>query len=101
MKTVNELRLMTANGLQLTTEIRYIEVPGGYIPERYNITSPDGKIDDMFEVKFTDIDGYVLPMSMLRTIRRPGLQEDLEVFFKEYQINQPISAEIQSRLKQQ
>ncbi len=35
---------------------------------------------------------------MLRVIRHPELQEKLEVFFKEYQVNQPIPEDIQPRL---
>lgn len=99
--TVSELSIVVGNGLQLIVEIRYIEVAGGYIPERFQITSPDGKIDDLFEIKFTEVDGYLLPASMLRIIRRPELQENLEVFFKNYQVNQPIPGDIQTRLKSQ
>ncbi len=99
--TVNELSIATDNGLQLTVEIRYLKVVGGYIPERFQITSPDGKIDDLFEVTLTEIDNSVLPTSMLRTIRRPNLQETLEVLFKGYQINQPVPEDIQTRLKSQ
>jgi len=97
--TVRELALLADNGLQLTVEIRYQEVTGGLIPERFQITSPDGKIDDSFEVKFIEVDNFFLPASMLRVIQRPELQEKLEVFFKDYQVNQPISEDIQTRLK--
>jgi hypothetical protein len=98
--TVNELLITVDNGLQLTVEIRYLEVVGGYIPERFQITSPDGKVEDIFETTLAEVDNFVLPTSMLRTIRRPQLQEKLEVFFKDYQINQPISEDIQTRLKE-
>jgi hypothetical protein len=97
--TVNELSIAVDNGLQLTVEIRYLEVPGGHIPERFQITSPDGKVEDIFEVTLSEIDDFVLPKSMLRTIRRPELQEKLEVFFEDYQINQPIPEDIKARLK--
>lgn len=99
--TISELGLITDNGLQLTLEIRYIEVAGGHIPERFRITSPDGKVDDSFEVKFTEVESFILPASMQRIIRRPELQEDLEVFFKNYQVNQPIPEDIQTRLESQ
>jgi len=99
--TVSELLITTADGLRLSLEIRYITVTGGQTPERFQITSPDGKIDERFEVKFTEVDGYQLPASMLRVIRRPDLQEELEVLFKNYQVNQPIPEDIQSRLKGQ
>lgn len=99
--TISELGLIADNGLQLTVEIRYLKVAGGYIPERFRITSPDGKVDDLFEVEFTEVDSYLLPTSMLRTIRRPELQEELKVFFKNYQVNQPITEDIQARLKKQ
>ena len=97
--TVQELSLVADSGLQLTLEIHYIEVTGGLIPERFQITSPDGKIDDSFEVKFVEVNSFLLPVSMLRVIQRPDLQEKLEVFFKDYQVNQPISEDIQTRLK--
>ncbi len=99
--TVRELALVADNGLQLTMEIRYLEVAGGHIPERFQITSPDGKVDDSFEVKFIEVDNFLLPASMLRVIRRPELQEKLEVFFKDYQVNMPIPEDIQTQLKNQ
>ena len=99
--TVNEMSLTVEGGLQLTVEIRYLEVTGGHIPERFQITSPDGKVEDIFEATLTEVDNFVLPTSMLRTINRPELQEKLEVFFKDYQLNQPIPEDIQTRLKGQ
>jgi hypothetical protein len=99
--TVNELSISVEDGLQLTVEIRYLEVTGGYIPERFQITSPDGKVEDIFEATLAEVDNFVLPTSMLRTINRPELQETLEVFFKGYQLNQPIPEDIQTRLKAQ
>ncbi len=99
--TVNELGVVADNGLRLSVEIRYLKVAGGYLPERFQVTSPDGKVDDLFEVKFTEVGNYLLPASMLRIIRRPELQENLEVFFKDYQVNQPIPEDIQTRLKNQ
>ncbi len=96
--TVNEMSLTVEGGLQLTVEIRYLEVTGGHLPERFQITSPDGKVEDVFEVTLAEIDNFVLPLSMLRTINRPELQEKLEVFFKDYQLNQPIPEDIQTRL---
>jgi len=97
--TVNEMSLTVEGGLQLTVEIRYLEVTGGYIPERFQITSPDGKVEDIFEATLAEVDNFVLPTSMLRTINRPELQETLEVFFKDYQLNQPIPEDIRTRLK--
>ncbi len=97
--TVNEMSLTVEGGLQLTVEIRYLEVTGGHIPERFQITSPDGKVEDIFEATLEEVDNFVLPTSMLRTINRPELQEKLEVFFKDYQLNQPIPEDIQNRLK--
>ena len=96
--TVNELSIVAEDKLQLIVEIRYIEVADGHIPERFKVTSPDGKVDDLFEIQFAAIDGFRLPSRMLRTIRRPGLQEELEVQFKNYRINQPIPLNIQDRL---
>jgi hypothetical protein len=70
-----------------------------HIPERFQITSPDGKVEDIFEATLAEVDNFVLPTSMLRTINRPELQETLEVFFKDYQLNQPIPEDIRTRLK--
>lgn len=99
--TIDELAIVTADGLQLSVEVRYRQVAGGAIPERFRITSPDGKVDDLFTVTFTEVAGYTLPASMRRVIQRPDLQDDLEVFFKDYQVNQPIPADIQARLRGQ
>jgi len=96
--TVNELSIVAEDKLRLIVEIRYIEVANGHIPERFKVTSPDGKVDDLFEIQFTAIDGLLLPSRVLSTMRRPGLQEDLEVLFKNYRINQPIPLDIQDRL---
>jgi hypothetical protein len=97
--TVSEMSLSVEGGLQLTVEIRYREVAGGHLPERFQITSPDGKVEDIFKATLAEVGNFVLPTSMLRTINRPELQETLEVFFKDYQLNQPIPEDIQNRLK--
>jgi hypothetical protein len=98
-RTVGELRMVTERGLHLMMEIRYVEVPGGHIPERFLITSPDGKVDDRIEVKFVEVNGFTLPASMLHVIRRPELQKSVEVFFKNYHVNEPVPEDIQARLK--
>ena len=97
-ETVSELHIVADDGMQLTVEIRYIEVPGGYVPERIKVTSPDGKIDDLFETVFSDVDGYLLPSSTQRTIRRPDLMDNTQVIFKNYRVNQQIPADLQDRL---
>ena len=99
--TLSELSIVADNGLQLTVEIRYLAVAGGHIPERFMITSPDGNIEDSFEVRFLEIDNFLLPASMLRVIHRPELKEELEIVFKNYQVNQPIPEDIQTRLNSQ
>ena len=43
----------------------------------------------------------MLPASMLRIIRRPELQEELNVFFKNYRINQPVTEALKARLEEQ
>ena len=99
--TISEIKIATTDGLILTVEIRYVEVAGGYIPERYQVTSPDGKVDDSFTVTFLEVDGFTLPSTMLRKIRRPNLNEDLEIIFRGYQVNKPISDELKARLASQ
>jgi hypothetical protein len=98
-RTIGELRIVTDSGLHLLMEIRYVEVPGGHIPERFQITSPDGKVDERLEVKFTEVEGFSLPASMLHVIRRSERQESLQVFFKNYHVNGPVPEDIQARLQ--
>lgn len=98
-KTVSELQVARGDGLRLAAEIRYVAVAGGYLPERFKITSPDGKIDDLFEIKFTEFDGYLLPGRMLRSNRSPGREENLEVLFKDFQVNQPVPERLKERLE--
>lgn len=96
--TVSELLIASVEAPPLTVEIRYLAVQGGHIPQRFTITSPDGTIDDLFDVTFTEVAGYRLPASMLRVIHRPELDERLEVFFKNYQVNKPVPDDIKMRL---
>lgn len=98
--TVTELDVTTADGTTLTVEFRYRTVPGGHLPERIHTTSPDGRIDDLFEVTFAETGGFILPLRMVRTLRRPDLTDDLDVSFNNYRINQPLPEEIRIRLDQ-
>lgn len=97
--TVQEVGLLTADGLKLTVEMRYDEIPGGFLPERVKITSPDGRIDDLFEVAYKEVDGFVLPAKFTQKTRRPGLHGDLVVAFEDYRINETFPADIQARLE--
>ncbi len=99
-QTIGEMTVATEAGLVLSVEIRYLEVTNGYLPNRIQITSPDGKIDDLFEVQFTKVADFLLPATMQRTTRRPDLQDDLKITFKNYQINQPAAEIIRNRLAQ-
>jgi hypothetical protein len=97
-RTISEMTLTTADKLLSTTEIRCKAIAGGFLPERFRATSPDGQIDDLFEISFFTIDGYQLPSHLVRTIRRPDLQDDLDVTFKDYHVNQPLSERIRAQL---
>ncbi len=99
-KVVNEMMIFLADGRKLIVEMRYFDAPGGRLPERIKVTSPDGKIDDLFEVQFTKISGFYLPKSMRRILRRPDIQEDIEIHFRNYRINQPIPEAIRARAAQ-
>lgn len=99
--TVSEIQVVSDSGLHLTAEIRYIAVTNGYLPERLKITSPDGAIDDLFEIKFSEIDGYFLPTTMQRSNRSPGHEQDLKVVFKNLRVNQPVPDDIKAHLEQQ
>ncbi len=97
--TVNEMAAITADGLQLTAEFRYRAVDTGMLAERIRITSPDGRVDELYEVEFTMVEGYSLPATMTLTIRRPEIQDQLEMHFRDYRINQPLPVEVQRRMR--
>lgn len=99
--TVQELGLLTAEGLKLTTEMRYAEVSGGYLPERVKITSLDGSIDDNLEIIYGKIEGFDLPVKFSRSVRRPGERGELLVTFEDFTVNQPFPQEIRDRFEQQ
>mgnify|MGYP001181025360 CR=1 FL=1 len=96
--SITELTVLTAGQLKLTAEIRYRQIASGYLPERVRVTSPDGSIDDLLEVSFTEAGGFQLPSRMVRTIRRPDLSDDLDVTFSNYLINQPLPEQIHQQL---
>lgn len=95
-RTIHELTVQTGTGELLLAEFRYQPTAGGMVPERVRVTSPDGKVDDRLEITFTEVDGYLLPAKTVRRLNRPGLQDDLEVIFSDYRINQPFPAEIET-----
>lgn len=99
-KSVNELTIILADGRKLTVEIRYFDAPGGKLPVRFQVTSPDGQIDDLFEVQLTEVMGFHLPKSMRRILRRPDIQEDIEIHFRNYRINQPFPEAIRAKAAQ-
>ena len=71
----------------LAVEIRHLEIDGNIMPETVSITSPDGKIDEHLTTEFKKIENYYLPVKQVRTIRRPGLEEELIVEFSNYVLN--------------
>ncbi len=97
-RTVRELAIQTATGESLLAEIRYQPATGGFLPERVRVTSPDGKIDDRLEITFTEVDGFLLPARIVRSLNRPDLKDNLEVTFSNYRVNQPFPAEIDVQL---
>lgn len=99
-RTVQEVGIRTTEGLSLTLEMRYQQVPGGHLPARMKITSPDGQVDDLIEVTYKSIEGFDLPIKLSRVINRPGQQETLVVTFDDYRINQPFPATVQEQFGQ-
>jgi hypothetical protein len=97
-RTVRELAVQTTAGDQLLAEFRYRPARSGLLVERVRVTSPDGKVDDRLEVTFTEVAGYLLPEKIVRVLNRPGLQDNLEVTFTDYRVNQPFPAEIEAQL---
>ena len=97
--TITEVNVITADGVHLTTEIRYRQIAGGWLPERIQTTNVTGSIDDLIEVSFTEVDNYLMPSRMTRTLRRPDLQDELDVSFINYKINQPLPESVRIRLQ--
>lgn len=97
--TLQELGVLTSAGLKLTLEMRYHQVPGGFLPERIKITSPDGQIDDLFEISYQEIEGFSLPARFIRKLQAPDRQNSLIVTFEDYQINHPFPDEIRARME--
>jgi hypothetical protein len=97
-RAVRELSVQTATGTQLAVEFRYRAAAGGLLPERVRTTSPDGKVDDLLEVSFTEIAGYLLPARIVRTLNRPDLKDVLDVTFSAHRVNQPFPAGVEARM---
>lgn len=97
--TIQELGLLTAGGLKLTAEIRYHEVQGGFLPERIKVTSPDGSIDDLLEITYGDVEGFSLPVKIVRTVRHPELKDDFDADFVDYRVNQPFPDSIRTQFE--
>lgn len=96
-RTVRELTIQTAGGAPLLAEIRYRSATGGFIPERVQVTSPDGKVDDRLEIDFTEVDGFLLPARIVRSLNRPDIKDTLEVTFGNYRLNEPFPAEVEAQ----
>lgn len=96
-RTVRELTVQTATGEQLLAEFRYRQASGGYLPERVRVTSPDGKIDDLLEITFAEVSGFLLPAKTLRILNRPDIKDTLEVTFSNYRVNHPFPDEVETR----
>ncbi len=60
--------------------------------------SPDGKVDDLLEVSFTEVAGYLLPARIVRTLNRPDLKDVLDVTFSAHRVNQPFPAGVEARM---
>ncbi len=97
--TINEMTIQTVDGLILTVEIRYLDVAGGFLPQRIQITSPDGHVDDLTEVTFKEISGFHLPSRMVHTFRSPSSHDDLIVTFTDYRINQLFPEDIRTQFE--
>jgi len=95
---ISELTLTAEGRPRLTVEIRYYERDDCHVPERISTTSPDGLVDELIEIRYQPINEFVLPVSVRRFIRHQDYQEQLEIFYKDYRINQPVPADIQARL---
>ena len=99
VQTIQEIGLLTADGLKLTTEIRYHQVSGGFSPERIKITSPDVSIDDLLEITYGEVEGFSVPVKIVWTLRHPKRQEDFEAEFVDYKINQPFPEIIRNQFQ--
>ncbi|MBW2519374.1 MAG: hypothetical protein JRD88_03370 [Deltaproteobacteria bacterium] len=97
--TISEVNVITTEGIHLTTEIRYRQIDNVWVPERIHTTNPNGTIDDLIEVSFTAVGDYQMPAKMVRTTRRPELNDELEVNFRDYIINQPLPESVLNRMQ--
>ena len=97
--TITEMRVITADGTHLTTEIRYRQIVDVWVPERVHTTNLNGTIDDLIEVSFTSVGDYQLPARMVRLTRRADLNDELDVTFRDYTINQPLPESVLNRMQ--
>ncbi len=88
--TIQEIGLLFADSQKLTAEIRYHEIPGGLLAERFKVTSPDGSIDNLLQITYTEVEGFFLPGKIVRKIHQPEQQDDFTASFVDHQINQPL-----------
>jgi len=91
-KTVGEMLVKTEEEQLLVVEVRYVGIPGGYLPQRVQATSTNGDVDELFEVELKKVNGFTLPASMKRTSTSRDVKDEIEVTFKDYRINQPPPA---------
>ena len=85
-KLLRQMIIESEKSPQLTVMIRHTEFEGEEFPIDIRITSLDGKIDEHFITTMESISGFYLPTKQHRTIRRPGLSEEMLVEFLNYEI---------------
>lgn len=93
-QTVERLEIVSATGKRLLAEPRYRQTSGGYLMEELRTTSPDGQIDDHLQTSFAKVDGFLLPVRQVRTVRRPQRQETITVSFSEFRLNAPLPGDL-------
>ncbi len=99
LNLLKRLEITTASGQMQTVELRHRLVEGGYQPREIRITTPDGSIDDHVSVTFGKVQGYWLPLTQVRTIRRPGRAETITVTFSDYRLNVPLPEQVLEQMK--
>ncbi len=86
-RTLDQMDIEGIETTPLSVEIRHLDIDNNSLPSEVTITSPDGSVEETFVTTFKKIEGYPLPVTQERKIRRPGLEEQLLVEFIDYELN--------------
>jgi len=96
---LKRIEVTTATSDIRVLEARHYDIKGGELLNEIVITSPDGKVDDRFRVRFDLTEGFWLPVRMYHTHLDGEELVRLYVKFQDYEVNLELPAAIRSRLE--